>query len=455
MKAARPDQAAQLLARIERLHISPWHIKACLIMGTATFFDAFDVLAIAYVLPVLVGVWKLSPQQIGILISSGFAGQIFGALFFGALAERIGRLRAATYAMALFSVMSFVCALSWNLSALLIFRLIQGIGLGGEVPIAAAYVNEIVRAKGRGRFFLLYEMIFPIGLVGASILGYWLVPRLGWQVMFVIGGVPALLALFVQRILPESPRWLISKGRFGDAERVIARMETAAAAHGGIDSVVVPEPIPGRTVGTRATSWSELFQGIYRRRTFVVWGLWVCVYFVNYALNTWLPTIYRTYYKLTVPEALWNGVITNIAGVLGALVCALAVDYVGRRSWFLWAFLLSSVPLFVLWGLGAKTPVQVLVLASLSFFFVTSNSMLVYLYTPEIYPTRLRALGTGAASAWLRVASAFGPAIVGFTIGAYGIAGVFLMFGVISLAGAGVTVGATETRELALEEISP
>jgi putative MFS transporter len=91
MEATERGTATLLVARIERLHISPWHVKACLIMGTATFVDAFDVLTIAYVLPVLAGAWKLTPQQIGLLISSGFAGQIFGALFFGALAERIGR----------------------------------------------------------------------------------------------------------------------------------------------------------------------------------------------------------------------------------------------------------------------------------------------------------------------------------------------------------------------------
>ena len=227
--ATEQNQGALLLARIERLHFSSWHMKACLIMGTAIFFDAFDILAIAYVLPVLAGTWKLTSGEIGVLISSGFAGQIFGALFFGALAERIGRVRVATYAMAMFSVMSFVCALSWNFNALLVFRLIQGIGLGGEVPIAATYINEIVRAKGRGRFFLLYELIFPFGLVGASLLGFWLVPRFGWRIMFVIGGVPAILALFVQRILPESPRWLINKGRIEDAERVVEQMEQAAS----------------------------------------------------------------------------------------------------------------------------------------------------------------------------------------------------------------------------------
>lgn len=446
------ERASMLVARIERLRISPWHVKARLVMGVATFFDAFDVLAIAYVLPVLAGLWKLRPQEIGLMISMGFVGQIAGAIFFGWLAERIGRIRAATYSMALFSVMSLICALSWNFTSLLAFRTVQGIGLGGEVPIAAAYINEISRAKGRGRFFLMYELIFPLGLVGASLLGFWLVPRLGWPVMFVIGGLPALLAIFVQRILPESPRWLLSKGRLDEAERVIAQIETSVAKSGPlppIERVQTPVEPHGET------SWRELFGGIYRRRTLVVWGLWICTYFVTYGVTTWLPTIYRTFYKLNIADALWNGVITNIAGVAGALLCALAVDRFGRRPWFITAFMLGSLPLLALWWMGAKTPVQVVVLVSISFAFVTANSMLVYLYTPEIYPTRLRSLGTGAASAWLRIASAAGPSVVGFTLAGYGVPGAFLLFGLISAGGVAVALGVTETRERPLEEISP
>jgi MFS transporter, putative metabolite:H+ symporter len=445
-------RASLLVARIERLRISPWHVKARLVMGVATFFDAFDVLAIAYVLPVLAGLWKLRPQEIGLMISMGFVGQIAGAIFFGWLAERIGRIRAATYSMALFSVMSLICALSWNFTSLLAFRTIQGIGLGGEVPIAAAYINEISRAKGRGRFFLMYELIFPLGLVGASLLGFWLVPRLGWQVMFVIGGLPALLAIFVQRILPESPRWLLSKGRLDEAERVIERIETSVAKGGPLEAIELAlTPVEPRG----ETSWRELFGGIYRRRTLVVWGLWICTYFVTYGVTTWLPTIYRTFYKLSIADALWNGVITNIAGVAGALLCALAVDRFGRRPWFIAAFVLGSAPLLTLWLTGAKTPAQVVVLVSVSFAFVTANSMLVYLYTPEIYPTRLRSLGTGAASAWLRIASAAGPSVVGFTLAGYGVPGAFLLFGLISAAGVAVALGVTETRERPLEEISP
>lgn len=459
MPIATDDRrAASLLARIERIQVTPWHIRALLVMGSATFFDAFDVLAIAYVLPSLIGIWKLTPRTIGLLISSSFVGQIVGALLFGWLAERIGRLQCAKLTIALYSLMSLLCAAAWNLPSLLLFRTIQGIGLGGEVPVAAAYINEISRAKGRGRFFLLYELIFPIGLVGASLLGFWLVPLFGWRTMFLIGGLPAILvlALFAGNILPESPRWLVSKGRIEQAERIVAQMEAAARNSGG-DISVAPEvqAISPAPAAPRTTSWLELFRGIYRKRTVVVWCIWITTYFVTYGVNTWLPTIFRTYYKFSVADALRNGVIINVAGLAGAFCCAMLVDRVGRRAWFILAYALGAAPLMVLWLRGAANPREVIVLVAISFTFISGNSMLVYLYTTEIYPTRLRSLGTGAASAWLRVASAAGPAIVGFALTGHGVAGVFLLFGIVALAGAIVSVATVETRERTLEEISP
>jgi putative MFS transporter len=449
-------RAASLLARIERTQVSPWHIRALMVMGSATFFDAFDVLAIAYVLPTLIGVWKLAPRTIGVLISSSFLGQIVGALFFGWLAERIGRLRCAKITIALYSLMSLLCAVSWNIPSLLLFRTIQGIGLGGEVPVAAAYINEISRAKGRGRFFLIYQLIFPIGLVGASLLGYWLVPLFGWRTMFLIGGLPAILVfvLFARNILPESPRWLVSKGRFEEAEQIVGQMESAASASGGVISPS-PEPLPIAPAPKPETSRLELFRGIYRFRTIVVWFIWITTYFVTYGVNTWLPTIFRTYYKYSVADALRYGVIINLAGLAGAFCCAMLVDHLGRKPWFILAYALGAAPLIAIWIRGAANPREVIVLVAISFMFISGNSMLVYLYTTEIYPTRLRSLGTGAASAWLRIASAAGPAIVGFALTGYGVSGVFLLFGLISLAGAAISFGTVETRERPLEEISP
>ena len=112
-------------------------------------------------------------------------------------------------------------------------RLLQGLGLGAEVPVAATYISELAKAKGRGRFVLLFELVFPIGLVAAALFGRWIVPNLGWQFLFYVGGVPALFALFMMRNLPESPRWLASRGRADEAADAMAAIEKHVAAATG------------------------------------------------------------------------------------------------------------------------------------------------------------------------------------------------------------------------------
>jgi len=207
-----------VVARIERMPISWWHVRTRIIIGVATFFDAFDALAIAFVLPVLVPMWKLNGPQIGYLIAAGYLGQLAGALFFGWVAQRYGRLTAVVWSILIFAVMSLACAFTWDYQSLIVARTIQGFGLGGEVPVAATYISELSRAKGRGRFVLLYELIFPVGLVSTGLVGAYVVPRFGWQWMFVIGALPAFVALFLQRLLPESPRWLATQGRQKEAQ---------------------------------------------------------------------------------------------------------------------------------------------------------------------------------------------------------------------------------------------
>jgi putative MFS transporter len=455
------DTRQNIVARLERLPITSWHVRARMIVGAATFFDAFDVLTISVVLPVLAGTWHLTPSRIGLLISTGFAGQLAGAFLFGWAAEKFGRLRALVYSIAIFACMSLACAFAWNYTSLFICRTIQGVGIGGEVPVAAAYINELSKARGRGRFFLLYEIVFGLGLTSAGLVGYWAVPRVGWQFMFILGALPAFLALMLRRLLPESPRWLLSKGRLAEADRVVCEMEKYARDRGiefeasriDVAPVAPPQAQP-------ATHWAELFSGKYLRRTLTVWSLWFCCYFVSYGLTTWLPTIYRTVFKLDVATALRYGLATNLAGLVGDLIVALTIDRVGRRAWFGLAFLLgalplAAIPIFALHAAGSLSANRVMVCASLSYVFVASNSVVCYLYTPEIYPTRLRALGSSIATAWLRAGSATGPILVGLLLTHFDLGAVFLMFGLVGLAGAGASLFAIETKERVLEEISP
>ena len=449
--AVTPEQIA---ARIERLPLSPWHLRLRVIMGIALFFDAFDALAIAYVLPVLIGLWKLAPSQIGLLISAGFAGQLVGAIFFGWLAERIGRIPGAIWTIAIFSVFSIVCAFSWSFGSMLVFRFIQGLGLGGEVPIAAAYIGEIAKADRRGRFFLLYQVVFAVGLAAVAVAATWIVPHLGWQWMFYVGAVPAVVALILRRTLPESPRWLASRGRLDEADRTLRAIENEVSKTSGQALPALPGDVP--PVSPSRARWAELFSSTYARRTFAVWVMWFCSYLVTYGIAGWLPAVYRTVFKLPVQQALQYTMVTPMVGVVAALACAYFIDFTGRKAWFAAAFLLGSIPLFVL-SLGASgSAFNVMVLSTLSWFFITTISLGLYLYSAEIYPTRMRALGTGAGTAWLRLASIIGPFVVGMILPAGGLGGVFLMFAIASLLGGVVTVlFGMETRGRILEQLSP
>lgn len=451
-RASASGAVDNVVGRIERLPTSWWHVKTRIIVGVATFFDAFDAIAIATVLPVLVPMWKLTPPDIGFLISAGFVGQLIGALLFGWIGERYGRMPAMIGSIALFAVMSLVCAFAWDYNSLLVFRTIQGIGLGGEVPVAAVYISELTRAKNRGRFVLLYELVFPIGLVAASTGAVWVVPNLGWQWMFYIGALPAFLALFLRVLLPESPRWLAVHGRQAEAEAALSVIERETEKATG-----QPLPPVQPVVSTRdqRPSWSDLFGPTYLRRTLVVWVIWFSAYFMNYGLVIWLSTIFRTVFKLPLDVSLRYGMIVQIAGLVGTLICALTIDYVGRRPYFALSFAAAGITLGLLAMQINPSAEQVLIYVTIAYFFVSTINIGAYLYTPELYPTRSRAIAVGTATAWLRLASMIGPTAVGFMI-VGGLSSVFAMFAAAGIIAAIVTGAfAIETKGRVLEEVSP
>jgi putative MFS transporter len=454
-------RAAQLLFRIENVPFTRWHTKARIIMGSATLFDAFDALALAFVMPVLVGLWHLSPRDIGLLIAAGYLGQVVGALLFGWLAERLGRVPSASITMGLMSVMSIVCAVSGNFQMLFMARFVQGIGVGGEVPVAAAYINELSQAHGRGRFFILYELIFPLGLLLAAQVGAFLVPRFGWEYMFLVGGIPGILVALLILRLPESARWLISKGKFSKADEVIKDLE-ASTPKRNLDPERDADEINKRVAavleslqGQKKGSWKELFSPFYRGRTWVVWILWASSYFIANGINNWLPSLYKTVYNLPLQESLYRASLSNVLSIFAVLACAFLVDRVGRRRWAMGAFVLSGVLLAVLGTVGTGNVWSVTILASSAYAVIGSATVLLYLYTPEIYPTRMRCVGTGLATSWLRAASAAAPAMVGIVLTGYGIATVFLMFACVSVIGFLTATRMIETTNRALEEISP
>jgi MFS transporter, putative metabolite:H+ symporter len=440
-----------IAARIERLPFSRWHLKARILIGTATFFDAFDALTIAQIIPVLRPLWNLSGTQAGLLISTGYLGQLVGAILAGIFAERWGRLPIMIGAIILMSVMSLLCAFAWNYESLLAFRTIQGLGLGGQVPIAAAYISEIAKAHKRGRFFILYECVFTFGLFASGLIGSFVVPHLGWEAMFFIGILPIVIGVSLGFLMPESPRWLASRNRVDDARAAMARIECEIEASTGKKLAAPTEWVP---VDTRKPSWRDVAGPDYIKRTVVVWVIWFATFLITYGLGTWLPTLYRTVFALPLETALRFGTVGSLMQLAGGLTAGFVIDRTGRRGLFMIAFFGAAAALFSLCLVGMTSVAQFVVLSGTAYYFAGLSVLGIYLYTPEIYPTRARAFGTALGTAWLRLASMIGPLIVGFFV-AGGIGTVFLVFASAALiAGIVVALLAVETTNRSLEDIS-
>ncbi|WP_306328068.1 MFS transporter [Streptomyces venezuelae] len=439
-------------ARLERLPHSRWHVKVRFLIGAVTFFEAFDQLLAASALPVLMKEWHLTTGQATLAVTAASLGMLLGALAAGWLGDRIGRVRTVALGVGVTGLASLAVAFSGGIEAFSLFRFVQGLGIGGVVPVAATYINEIARSDKRGRFVLLYEMIFPAGLAAATLVAVWVVPHFGWRAMFVIGTLPVLLAAALPRQVAESPRWLLSRGRVQEAEEVIARIE-AEVARSTAEALPAPstdladEPAGGRL--------GDLFRGRYLRRTVVVSGLWFVAYYVNHGISTWLPSLYTKTFGLDLTTALVYTLLSNVTGLLGTLVVALLIDRVGRRPALVGALTGTVISLGVLALAGATSGGQVAVFASCTTFFLYAVNAGLYLYSPELYPTSNRAKGAAFGGVWNRLGVILGPVTVGAIIGAGGsLSLVFTQLAVAAAVGAAIAWFAVETKGRTLEELN-
>jgi putative MFS transporter len=455
----RGDPRSAIICRIERLPFSRFHMHLASILAVGTFFDAFDAISIAVALPVIFSSLHIGFMNAGLLISGAYVGQFVGAWFFGWVSEIWGRKIAFVTSLLLFGLLSIGTAFAWNFESLFVLRLIQGLGLGGEVPVAATLFNEYLRTANRGRISLFYQSIFiwgglltpGIGLLLFSIFG----EALGWRILFLFGGLPVVAAIYAWFRLPESARWLAERGRFREAEAIIAGIEAEARAKALPPLVVTPQPAPGKT------RIAELFQGIYLKRTIVVWVQWACTFFVAYGYNIWLPTLYVKIGGLPLTQSL---ILSSIswALTLGTMyVEAMLLDKIGRKPFFVFGFaaialggLFGAIMIMVFHATGWPILFAVAVFMGIG---TSLNSSAALNYTAELYPTRMRGIGVASASSMSRLASILSPTVVGALLAAgFGIESVFAMFGAAGLIGFVVmAMMGVETKQRMLEELSP
>jgi putative MFS transporter len=326
-----------------------------------------------------------------------------------------------------------------------------------EFPIGLSIVSEILPAKNRGRYLAILEGFWPIGFIAAGVATYFLLSVIGWRGIFIVLAVPAVFVFVVRRFVPESPRWLESAGRVVDADSVVANIE-AKVRHclGGKELPPVAPMTSSVAAPPRVARFTQLWTDGYAKRSFMTWSVWFFALLGYYGLTTWLGALLQSAgYEVT--KSVFYTIIISTAGIPGFMFSAWLLEAWGRKPTCA-LMLIGSAVFAYCYGQAAATHAPELQLIGaglcMQFFFFGMWSVL-YAYTPELYPTRIRATGAGLASSVGRLGSLLGPSIVGVVLPHTGQAGVFSL-GAMSFVVAAVvvlTLG-VETKGRALEEVS-
>ena len=437
-----------VLERLEALPVGRFHYKLLLVTGLGWLFDSMDTGLIAFILPVLAKEWGLAPGQMGLIGSIGLIGMALGAVVSGTIADRIGRKKVFTITVLLYSIASAFCALSWNYQSLLVFRFLVGFGLGGELPVAATLVSEYAPSRVRGRFIVLLESFWGLGWIAAACIAYFFIPLYGWRMAFLIGALPALYVCLIRLHMPESVRYLLAYGRVGEARQIVVSLERQ------LHVPVAPFVSEKETVPVVAkASFRELWKKPFISRTIMLWLVWFGINFSYYGIFMWLPSLVFQQ-GFTVVKTFEYVLIMTLAQLPGYYCAAWLVDKIGRK-YTLSAFLLFSGVASYFFG-HASTAATLMMWGSVMSFFNLGAWGVLYTYTPEQYPTAIRALGSGWAAGFGRFGGMAAPMMVGAMLARnFGFGSVFYMFALVFVAVAVIVLSlGVESKQKDLESIS-
>ncbi|HEY0247520.1 MAG TPA: MFS transporter [Gryllotalpicola sp.] len=442
--------AGMLLRSLDTSRMTAKHIGLYVIASLGHFFDGYDVQVIGVVLPAITAYYKLSSGESGALASTAAFGMFFGALVVGFVSDRLGRKGSLMLALATFSIFSLLSAVAPNFGLLITFRVLTGVGLGAEVVTMYAYISEFLPSKHRGTLLTTSSLFWQLASVASALLALAVVPSIGWQWMFVIGAIPAIITVAIWRILPESVRFLITRNKLERAEKEVRGLSSVDPSRVRRDeSLATASQVAN---ADKQLPVSALLRGSLRRYTIGVWIIQFFNGFVLFAIVTWLPSILLAK-GFDFVHSLSYVIIIVTVGAVGNLGAGLVLNVIGRRNAMLIFFIVGGVALMV-WGLQ-NSVAGILIVGSIASFFIYGVSGAVYTYTSEIYPNRLRGTGTGWSGAAQRVGAIVAPLIIGFMVGAhFNIISVFILLAVGFIIAALAVVFLThETGGKSLEEI--
>jgi putative MFS transporter len=445
LPAATRVTPQQLTACLDQSDFTRSHAMLYLLVVLGHLFDGFDINMIGLVLPGIGAEFHAPPMALGYLASSVFTGMLVGSIAIGTLADRVGRKKALIFAVGFYGITSLAAAFAWSYDSLVVIRIIEGFGLGAEVPLVFTYLSEFMPRRRRGLLLASSVFFWQGASFVAALAATIIIPAFGWRGMFVLGTIPSAILVFLFLKLPESVRFLLSRGRFDEAERIARSLSTVDPAH----CIVAPAEAAGNQAHLR-----DLFRGGYVRATLSIWIMQFCGGAVFAGLAVWLPSILVGMGFPVVRSFLFTAAITG-SGAVGNIGAGLLLDRIGRKP-TLAIFLLMGGGLMLVWGLATSALAVVAIGALTAFFGAGGAGGPLFTYTSEVYPTRFRGAGTGWAAGWQRIGGIVAPIVLGAMLAMPGSGYRVFVTMSASLLAAGVAVMLLgfETRGKSLEQIN-
>ena len=445
-------------ALFDDLKINKSHRRIVLAAGLGIFLDGYDLSIIAVALLLLKPDWHLSAVVTGLLGAATLAGAALGGLIGGRIADLFGRKVLYLIDIAAFLIAALLSGIAWDVTSLIIFRVLLGIGVGMDYPLSSSYIAEFMPKAQRGSGLSWAFGLFMVGTTSSAVVGLALLQTGpdAWRWMFISGAVPALAVLWLRRNLPETPRWYIAHNRPEVAIQVLQSMSPNVDAQSLREALQrqAPEPVQMR-------AWATLFAPQWLGRTLLVVIPWMMVDVSAYGLIVYLPILLEGFGIHSHTDALLWNVLFDLIALCGIASLALGTRRIGRVFPQLAGFALNAFFLGVL-GLVAlymQPPIWLLIVTIFGYTFFNNfgPATTTWLLPVEIFPTDLRASAHGLATACSRVAAATSVFLLPSVHAAVGNGWLMLILAATALVGLLVTLllgRDVEPGIRSLEEIS-
>jgi len=404
-------------ARLDRLPISSFHRRILWLIGIGMFFDGFDIYVAGAVLGATLKSGFSTMGQNAQFVSVTFLGMMLGAFFTGFLGDRYGRRFTYQANLAIFGVASIASAFAPSMPVLILLRFAMGAGLGAENVVGYATMTEFVPPQSRGKWLGIVSVFVVSGLPVTGLLGTLLIPHFGWRIMFVLGGVGAMVVWYLRKALPESPRWLESIGREEEADAILRNIEMEVSTERGPlrDPLPAPPAQHSRSIGS-------LVNPVLLPRMIVGGVTLIVVNTLIFGFVTWLPTFFVQQGR-SIVSSLGYSLIISLGAPLGTALGAFTADSWGRKPTIIGASVATIV-------VGSVYPFvdNPAILLTVGFFLMIPIYVLVAvlfaIYIPELFPTEVRMRAAGICNTFGRGATILTPFIVVALFRTYRVMGV-------------------------------